>query len=143
MNLSINSSLQKKEQYNSLNYTLFTEVILHVDLRVTQILNKYSSLKVVWFFITKINLWIHGCHNSLLNLTLQHVQFSVLGKLPVLSVFIFQLTCDLPEIHYENKQKFVCLKSCFIELIRRTALLKRHFSEMFVRLYFGMRWLLM
>lgn len=121
---------------------MFTKgVILNVDLRATQIWSKYSSLKVVLFFNTRINLWIHRCHNSLLNLTLQKVPFSVPGKLPAGSVFVFQLICGLPEIHYENKQ-IVCFKHCFMELIRRTALLNRHFSKMLVKVYIRMRLML-
>lgn len=125
---------------------MFTEVvILNADLRATQIWSKYSSLKVVLFFSTKINLGIHRCHNSLPSRTLQEVRFSVPGKLPllVLSVFLFQLIHSLPKIHYENKKKKnLCFKCCFTELIRRTALLNTHFPNIVVKVYFRMRLLL-
>lgn len=48
---------EKNEQYNCLKmYALFSKVvILNVDLMATQIWSKYSSLKGVLFFNTRIN----------------------------------------------------------------------------------------
>lgn len=110
---------RKNEQYNCLKmYALFSKVvILNVDLMATQIWSKYSSLKGVLFFNTRINHWIHRHLNSLLGWCSE--------KQPALSIFVFQLIHSLPEIHSENK-KNVCFECCFMELTRGTALMNRH-----------------